>query len=123
MLAAALLVTALALAGSQPVQRTIPARAPGTVPSGSLAKRFATLFPIGDAPRAGAPRRPLTTHETPLDPRRLQNQRQEIICGLTVVRQSPDVDGGILLRGDHGVGLPVRRVESDACRPGDPGRK
>ena len=84
-----------------------------------LAKRFATLFPIaGSASPAPPPfRSPGRTHP---DPRTLHEDRPEVICGLTVVKKSPDVDPKILLEPNRGSGIPVRRMEPAATSCGTP---
>jgi hypothetical protein len=84
-----------------------------------LAKRFATLFPIaGSATPAPPPFR--SPGRAQPDPRNLHEDRPEIICGLTVVKKSPDVDPKILLEPNRGSGIPVRRIEPAATSCGTP---
>ena len=55
------------------------------------------------------------------DPRLLHQNRQEIICGLTVVRKSADIDPRIIVPTNRDVVPAVRRIEPDTCVPGYPG--
>ena len=125
-----MLTTALLLAGLMTSEPQSIAR-PGPVvrkasESAPLAKRFATLFPVdGSSVVAPAlPQRDFSPRNRLVDPRLLHQDRQEIICGLTVVTKSADIDPGILLRPRNDLLVPaVRRIEPDACRPADAGRK
>ncbi len=73
---------------------------PGVVKSTGVARRLASVFRI--------------------DPQGLRAEdRREVICGLTVVRKSPDLDPRIILPRDRGANLGARRVEPDTCRPAD----
>jgi hypothetical protein len=49
---------------------------------------------------------------------RLANERVDIVCGLTVMRKSPDIDRGIALPASRGANIAVRRIEPDTCGAG-----
>ena len=122
MLATGLLLVAIMTSDAQAIETPALFR-PGQ--SAPLARRFATLFPVDGAvtvPPRSAPANVLPQHRL-VDPRLLHQDRQEIICGLTVVTKSADIDPGILIRRNHTFVPAVRRIEPDACRPDDDARK
>jgi hypothetical protein len=84
-----------------------------------LATRFATLFPIaGSASPAPPPFR--SQDRAQPDPRNFREDRDEVICGMTVVKKSAEVDPRILLEPNRGAGVAVRRIEPDATSCGTP---
>jgi hypothetical protein len=120
MLATALLLVAMMAGDAQPIERPAPMRK--TSPSTPLAKRFATLFPVDGSPTVAPPARQwdFSPRNRMADPRLLHQNRQEIICGLTVVRPA-DIDPRIIVPSDRDVVPAVRRIEPDTCSPAYPG--
>jgi hypothetical protein len=110
MLTTALLLAGLMTSEPQSIGRPAPVRPPS--PSTPLTKRFATLFPVDGSSTTVAPA-----------PRLLHQDRQEIICGLTVVTKSADIDPRIIMPRNHLFVPAVRRIEPDVCRPANTGRK
>jgi hypothetical protein len=115
MLATALLLVAVMTSDAQSIER--PAQVRETRPPGPLAKRFATLFPVdgSPAPAPAVQSWDFSPRNRMADPRLLHQNRQEIICGLTVVRQSADIDRRIIVPPTRGVVPNVRRIEPDTC--------
>jgi hypothetical protein len=115
MLTTGLLLVAVMMGDAQSIETPAPVRRPG--PSTPLAKRFATLFPVeGSAPvRPATPQWDFSPRKQLSNPRILHQDRQEIICGLTVVRQSADIDPGIIVSPNRDVVPAVRRIEPDTC--------
>jgi hypothetical protein len=125
-----MLTTALLLAGMMTGETQSIVR-PGLVGrhasvSAPLAKRFATLFPLeGSSTVAPAI---MATDFSPrnrrADPRLFHQDGQDIICGLTVVTKSADIDPRIIVLPRNPLLVPaVRRIEPDVCRPANTGRK
>ena len=115
MLATALLLVAMMPGDAQSIEG--PAQVRPTSPPALLAKRFATLFPVDGSP---TPAPAVRSWDFPprnrlADPRLLHQDRQEIICGLTVVRKSADIDPRIIVPAARGVVPNVRRIEPDTC--------
>jgi hypothetical protein len=50
----------------------------------------------------------------------VEGESVEIICGMTVVRRSPQIDRGIALPASRGTGIAVRRIEPDTCGASHP---
>lgn len=80
-----------------------------------LAVRFSTLFPIAGTVRSSSPPRIVTRDRLIEAPRTLAEDRPELICGLTVVRKSAEIDPRILLQPYGGEGIAVRRIEPNAA--------
>jgi len=115
MLATALLLVAVMTSDAQSIER--PAQVRAATPSKSLAKRFSTLFPVDGSPTGAPPVRQwdVSPRNRLADPRRLHENRQEVICGLTVVRKSADVDPRIIVPPIPNLVPAVRRIEPDTC--------
>ena len=115
MLATTLLLVTMMTSDAQSIERPAPVRQ--TSPSTPLSKRFATLFPVDGSRTVAPPARQLdfSPRNRMADPRLLHQNRQEIICGLTVVRQSADIDPRIIVPPNRDVVPAVRRIEPDTC--------
>jgi hypothetical protein len=124
MLTTALLLAGLMTSEPQSIARPGPVVRKASEPA-PLAKRFATLFPL-DGSSTVAPaifQNDFSPRNRMADPRLLHQDRQEIICGLTVVTKSADIDPRIIVLPRSRLFVPaVRRIEPDACRPADAGR-
>ena len=85
-----------------PVDRPAEVQQAAVVKSTAVARRLASLF----------------RSRATVNPRAVRGEdRREVICGLTIVRKSPDLDPRIIVPPDRGANLPARRVEPAACRP------
>jgi len=114
MLATALLVVAVMTSDGQSIDR--PAHVREATPSKPLAKRFSTLFPVDGSSTVTPPQQwDFSRRNRLADPRRLHENRQKVICGLTVVRKSADVDPRIIVPSNRDVVAAVRRIEPDTC--------
>src|SRR5258707_15235827 len=72
-----------------PVNQPAEVQKAGLVESTAVARRFASLFRIRAAEALRG------------------EDRREVICGMTVVRKSPDLDPRIILPPDRGANLPA----------------
>jgi hypothetical protein len=124
-----LLTIALAAAStaSQELPQPQPQTAPATTRAQTVKNPYARLFQGGQeaSPKpAPAPFLQAIPGDRPYraiegtEGKLLRGESVEVICGLTVVKKSPQIDSGIALQANRGAGIAVRRIEPVACGAG-----
>jgi hypothetical protein len=115
----------IALAGASPAAQAInspqPSAVPSVIRSPDSKAPFARLFgPTAEDAKADAltPRILAKSAKRPVHKNSgvaVEDEGVDVICGLTVVKKSAEIDPGIILRENRGVGIAVRRITPDAC--------
>jgi hypothetical protein len=115
----------VALAGASPAAQTI--NSPQAPAVSSIVRPpdangpFARLFGPTAEDAKGDALRPVLRAESPRRPLHktrgfaTEDESVEVICGLTVVKKSAEIDPGIALPANRGAGIAVRRIEPDVC--------